>query len=79
MKYFLFLLVIFIFIYDILKNKKNSIENFKQKENNINTDLENNNETDCKTDKIKLCKLNTSNSDNIHPHFFSWSNLNLEY
>ena len=76
MKYFLFLLAIFIFIYDILKNNnKNSIENFNQKETDLETDLE----TDCEKDKIKSCKINTSSYDSIHPHFFSWNNLNLEY
>ena len=95
MKYILFLIAILIFIYDLLKNNnKNSIENFKIKKNNINNNINDtindnindniddnindtiNNKNNC---IIKSCKLNNSNYDSIHPHFFSWNNLNLKY
>lgn len=84
MKYILFLIAILIFIYDLLKNNnKKSIENFKIKKNNTNNNNINDNIDDNINNKnnciIKSCKLNNSNYDSIHPHFFSWNNLNLKY
>lgn len=85
MEYILFFIVILIFIYDILKNNKNNIEKFNNNDKNINNsdiieDVVNNNINNINNSNvIKKCKLNTSNLDNIHPHFFSWSNLNLKY